>query len=195
MLTLAGQTFASRVAGSLLRTVGLPGLITTSLEDYQAMALRLARDREQLARLRARLEANRKTCGLFDGEHFARGLQKAYAAMWEIHASVRTAAGVCGKRDLIPTTECSLARIQGPVPPAPCCGLSLKSPVSPSRMTKCFSRFQITRSIGIASSSPETPRIFPQRISVNSETAGGISTARFITIGISTLDSNPCTTT
>ena len=87
VLTLAGRTFASRVAGSLLRTVGLPGLITTSLEDYQAMALRLARDPKQLARLRARLEANRKTCGLFDGEHFARGLQKAYAAMWEIHAS------------------------------------------------------------------------------------------------------------
>ena len=42
LLTLAGQTFVSRVAGSLLRAVGLPELITTSPEDYEAMALQLA---------------------------------------------------------------------------------------------------------------------------------------------------------
>ena len=87
LLTLAGRTFASRVAGSLLRTIGLPELIATSLEDYEATALRLARDRAQLADLRARLEANRTTCGLFDGGRFARNLEKAYATMWEIYRS------------------------------------------------------------------------------------------------------------
>ncbi len=45
VLTLAGETFVSRVAGSLLRTMGLPELIATSLEDYEATARRLARDR------------------------------------------------------------------------------------------------------------------------------------------------------
>jgi protein O-GlcNAc transferase len=84
LLTLAGQTFASRVAGSLLRTLGLPELIATSLDDYEAAALRLARDRDCLADLRARLEANRTTCGLFDGGQFARKLEKAYSTMWEI---------------------------------------------------------------------------------------------------------------
>lgn len=87
VLTLAGQTFASRVAGSLLRTLGLPELITTSLEDYERAALQLASDRDRLGNLRARLEANRKTSGLFDGGHFARNLEKAYVTMWEIHAS------------------------------------------------------------------------------------------------------------
>ena len=44
VLTLAGETFVSRVAGSLVRSVGLPELITASLEDYRATALRLARE-------------------------------------------------------------------------------------------------------------------------------------------------------
>jgi predicted O-linked N-acetylglucosamine transferase (SPINDLY family) len=87
LLTRTGETFASRVAGSLLHTIGLPELVTTSLADYRAMALRLARNADLLAHLRARLEANRKSSPLFDGGHFARNLEKAYAAMWEIHAS------------------------------------------------------------------------------------------------------------
>ena len=87
VLTLAGVTFASRVAGSLLRTIGLPELVTTSLEDYRAMALRLARNADLLASLRARLEANRKTSSLFDGGQFARNLEQAYSTMREIDAS------------------------------------------------------------------------------------------------------------
>jgi predicted O-linked N-acetylglucosamine transferase (SPINDLY family) len=93
VVTLAGQTFISRVAGSLLRTIGLPELIATSLEDYEALALRLARDPRapgapgRLADLRVRLENNRTACGLFDGRRFARNLESAYATMWEIHAS------------------------------------------------------------------------------------------------------------
>ena len=87
LLTLSGKTFISRVAGSLLRTMGLPELITSSLEEYEATALRLARNPRQLAELRARLEANRATCGLFDGAEFARKLETAYATMWEIHTA------------------------------------------------------------------------------------------------------------
>ena len=98
VLTLAGETFVSRVAGSLLRTVGLPELVTTSLEDYQAMALRLARDPELLAHVRARLEANRKNCPLFDGGQFARNLEKAYATMWDTYAARRETADFSSNR-------------------------------------------------------------------------------------------------
>ena len=87
LLTLSGKTFVSRVAGSLLRTIGLPELITTSLEDYEAAALRLAREPGRLQDLRARLWKNRLTCGLFDGGRFAGNLERAYETMWEIHAS------------------------------------------------------------------------------------------------------------
>jgi predicted O-linked N-acetylglucosamine transferase (SPINDLY family) len=87
VLTLAGQTFASRVAGSLLRTIGLPELIAASLADYETTALRLARKRVELADLQARLKANCTTCGLFDGGRFARNLEKAYSTMWKIYAA------------------------------------------------------------------------------------------------------------
>lgn len=87
VLTLAGETFVSRVAGSLLRALGLPELITTSHADYQTMALNLARNADLLTDLRTRLEANRQTSGLFNGKQFARNLEKAYASMWERYAS------------------------------------------------------------------------------------------------------------
>jgi predicted O-linked N-acetylglucosamine transferase (SPINDLY family) len=86
VLTIAGETFVSRVAGSLLRSIGLPELITTSLDEYADLALRLARDPARLAELRARLEVNRGTSSLFDAGLFARGLEQAYATMWEIYA-------------------------------------------------------------------------------------------------------------
>jgi len=87
VLTMAGETFASRVAASLLRVLGLPELITRSLADYQDAALRLARNAGLLAALRERLEASRKESQLFNADWFARNLEKAYSAMWEIYAS------------------------------------------------------------------------------------------------------------
>ena len=87
VLTLAGATFASRVAGSLLRALRSPELIAGDLEEYEATALQLARDRERLAGLRARLCANREMSGVFDGTKFARKLERAYRKMWEIHQS------------------------------------------------------------------------------------------------------------
>jgi predicted O-linked N-acetylglucosamine transferase (SPINDLY family) len=91
VLTLAGETFVSRVAGSLLQAVGLPELTTMSLNEYYSLALRLARDAAYLGELRSRLAANRKTSRLFDAGQFAGNLEKAYLTMWEIHASGQSA--------------------------------------------------------------------------------------------------------
>lgn len=87
LLTIAGRTFVTRVAGSLLRTVGLPELVVNSQEEYAAMALRLARNPAALADLRMRLAANRLICGLFDAGKFARNVEQAYQTMWQIHAA------------------------------------------------------------------------------------------------------------
>jgi protein O-GlcNAc transferase len=92
VLTIAGEPFPSRVAGSLLRTLGLPELITTSLDQYAEMALRLAQDADLLGSLRARLEANRGTSGLFDGGRFARSLEVAYCTMWDDFAAANPAS-------------------------------------------------------------------------------------------------------
>jgi predicted O-linked N-acetylglucosamine transferase (SPINDLY family) len=83
VLTCAGSTFAGRVAGSLLRAVGLPELATRSLAGYEALALQLASDRGRLRQLRERLAANRDAAPLFDTERFRQNLESAYRAMWQ----------------------------------------------------------------------------------------------------------------
>ena len=85
LLTCAGETFASRVAGSLLAAVGVAELITRSLAEYEALGLRLARAPSELAELRRRLSRIRDTAPLFDTPRFVRHLETAYEAMWRIH--------------------------------------------------------------------------------------------------------------
>jgi predicted O-linked N-acetylglucosamine transferase (SPINDLY family) len=84
VLTREGTAFAGRVAASLLHAIGLPELVTHSIEDYEALALRLARDPSLLQGYRNRLATNRLTHPLFDTERFRRHIEAAYLQMWEI---------------------------------------------------------------------------------------------------------------
>jgi predicted O-linked N-acetylglucosamine transferase (SPINDLY family) len=83
LVTCCGAAFSSRVAASLLSAVGLPELVTGSLEAYEALALRLANDPALLGGLRAKLERNRLEHPLFDSQRFCRHIESAYATMWE----------------------------------------------------------------------------------------------------------------
>jgi predicted O-linked N-acetylglucosamine transferase (SPINDLY family) len=87
VLTCPGQTLASRVGASLLTAVGLPELIAPDLEAYERLAVRLARQPDALRALRDQLAAHRTTWPLFDTPRLVRNLERAYRAMWEIHAS------------------------------------------------------------------------------------------------------------
>jgi protein O-GlcNAc transferase len=82
VLTRAGETFPSRVAGSLLRAAGMPELIATSLEDYESLAVRLARAPAELAGLRARLQSTRLSAPLFDSAGFTRRIEAVYESIW-----------------------------------------------------------------------------------------------------------------
>ena len=81
VLTCMGQSFPSRVAGSLLHAIGAPELATDSPQAYEALALQLAQDPARLAELRARITENRSTHALFDTERFCRDLEHALASM------------------------------------------------------------------------------------------------------------------
>jgi protein O-GlcNAc transferase len=83
LLTCTGATFAGRVAGSLLRAVGLGELVTGSLQEYEALAGALARDPGRLRALREALASSRAGAPLFDTAGFRRGLEAAYVTMWE----------------------------------------------------------------------------------------------------------------
>jgi predicted O-linked N-acetylglucosamine transferase (SPINDLY family) len=83
VLTCCGEVFASRVAGSLLHAVGIPELITRSLEEYEQVALALARDPDRLSALRSRLKMARDSGSLFDLPKLTRHIEAAYGRMWQ----------------------------------------------------------------------------------------------------------------
>jgi predicted O-linked N-acetylglucosamine transferase (SPINDLY family) len=85
VLTLQGETFAARVAASLLHAVGLSELVTTTPAEYEALAARLATQPAVLAGLRERLRTALPTAPLFDTARFARHLEAAYVQMWGRH--------------------------------------------------------------------------------------------------------------
>jgi predicted O-linked N-acetylglucosamine transferase (SPINDLY family) len=82
VLTCAGETFVSRVAGSLLQSVGLNECITYSLDQYFDRACELGRDPARLRALKDRLQRH-ENLPLFDTPRFVRALEMLYQAMWQ----------------------------------------------------------------------------------------------------------------
>lgn len=83
VLTCLGKSFAGRVASSLLHAIGLPELVTKSLEQYEEMALQLASSPSRMAEIKAKLAHHRGNFPLFDTARFCRHIEAAYIHMWE----------------------------------------------------------------------------------------------------------------
>jgi protein O-GlcNAc transferase len=83
VLTQIGETFAGRVAASLLTAIGLPELITSTSKAYENLAIELAKSPEKLAALKRKLAENRLTTPLFNTQSFTREIESAYAAIYE----------------------------------------------------------------------------------------------------------------
>src|SRR5262249_20047030 len=66
VLTLAGRSFASRVAASLVTALGAPELVATTPADYESVARRLSSSPTALAGVRSKLEVGRRDSGVFD---------------------------------------------------------------------------------------------------------------------------------
>jgi protein O-GlcNAc transferase len=85
VLTCAGETFAGRVAASVLTALDLPELIVETAEDYERLAVELARHPETLAALKQKLRDNRLTKPMFDTKLFTTHMEAAYVLMVERH--------------------------------------------------------------------------------------------------------------
>ena len=85
VLTLMGESFAARVATSLLNAVCLPELVTSTPAQYEALAIELATNPQKLAGIKQKLADNRLVAPLFDTERFARHIEAAYTIMMERH--------------------------------------------------------------------------------------------------------------
>jgi protein O-GlcNAc transferase len=83
VLTRTGESFAARVAASLLSAIHLPELVTSTPEQYEALAVELATDPARLAQIRGKLAENRLGTPLFDTTSFTRHLEDAYGQIHE----------------------------------------------------------------------------------------------------------------
>ena len=83
VLTCMGESFASRVASSVLNAIELPELVTTTQEQYEAKAIELATNPEKLKAIKDKLEQNRLTTALFDTPRFTKHIEAAYSQMYE----------------------------------------------------------------------------------------------------------------
>jgi predicted O-linked N-acetylglucosamine transferase (SPINDLY family) len=87
VLTCPGESFASRVAASLLRALELPELIATDRADYERRAIDLASNPARLAGLNRELRSKLRFAPLFDTARFTRTLESAYIAVRSRHAA------------------------------------------------------------------------------------------------------------
>lgn len=82
VLTCSGESFASRVCGGLLRTLGLPELVTESLAAYEQTALALLADPAALPALKRWLRSHARGNGIFNSTTYTRHLESAFTLMW-----------------------------------------------------------------------------------------------------------------
>lgn len=85
VLTCLGDTFSSRVAGSLLKTMGLDALITHDLPEYERKAIDLALTPELIKKLRGTLLHNKETSILFNTGLFVKSLERTYTLILKQH--------------------------------------------------------------------------------------------------------------
>ena len=102
VLTCLGTTFAGRVAASLLTAIGLPELIASSLDAYEALAFQLATEPARLQAIRQKLCVQRDRAPLFDTPLFTAHLEKAYLQM-----AARYHQGLAPASMAIPESESS----------------------------------------------------------------------------------------
>jgi len=81
LLTLMGESFASRVSASLLHAIDLPELVTASQEEYESLAIEFATNPSRLESIKKKLVKNRLTTPLFDTPLFTKNIEAAYSEM------------------------------------------------------------------------------------------------------------------
>jgi predicted O-linked N-acetylglucosamine transferase (SPINDLY family) len=89
VLTCLGTSFAGRVGASINHAIGMPELVTTSLSEYEALAVKIARDPALRATLKDKLARNRDAYPLFDTAQLTRHVEAAYQRMWQTHRDGR----------------------------------------------------------------------------------------------------------
>jgi len=81
ILTRAGRTYISRMAGSLLHAVGLPDLVTDTLADYERLAITLGRTPARVASYKRYLAEHARASPLFNVPQIVRDIEAAFEGL------------------------------------------------------------------------------------------------------------------
>ncbi len=90
IITLRGNSFASRVTSSLLSSVGLDKLITDTKQEYEALAIKIATENDYFDKIKNELKNNIKTKPLLNTRKFTKNLEKAYFNVYEKYINNNT---------------------------------------------------------------------------------------------------------
>ena len=85
VLTIIGESFASRVASSILKNVGLEELIVNNVDDYTDIAVKIANDKKKLWYLKNHLSKADNTKKLFDSKKFTRDLEEIFQNITKVN--------------------------------------------------------------------------------------------------------------
>ena len=89
VLTLKGNTFASRVSSSLLKAINQDELITNSVDEYKSLAINLAKNPQKLNAIKKRLKIDKDKSPLFDNKNYTKNLEKAYKIIYKRNNELR----------------------------------------------------------------------------------------------------------
>ena len=87
LVTLSGESFASRVAGSILSSVGLEELISNNYKEYEEKAINLYNQPHELIRVKTKIETEKKNI-LFNPKKFTKNLENLYTKICNIKSIV-----------------------------------------------------------------------------------------------------------
>lgn len=87
IITCPGGTFVARGAGSILRAMEMPELITQNLEQYENLAVSIAANPDLMKTLREKIALKRNSAPLFNSDRYTSHLDAAYFEMWRLHQS------------------------------------------------------------------------------------------------------------
>ena len=81
IITISGESFASRVAKSILNQVNLNGLVVNNEKDYQNLAIDLANNKSKLEEIKSNLRKSLKNTSLYNSKEFTKNLEDIYTGL------------------------------------------------------------------------------------------------------------------
>lgn len=85
VLTRSGKSFPSRMAGSILKAIEVPELVTHTISEYEDLAVELANNSSKLGAIRKKIMTNRISAPLFDAPKTTKNIERGYQEMYRRH--------------------------------------------------------------------------------------------------------------